>query len=96
MTLHDFRKSLAEPAPPPGLTQAAAALWWDARGDWARAHDCAQRQDDAEGALVHAYLHRKEGDIPNALYWYRRSGRPAATATLAQEWEMLVVELAYA
>ena len=51
------------------------ALWWDARGDWKRAHEIAQDVSDADGAWVHAYLHRKEGDLGNAAYWYRRAGR---------------------
>lgn len=86
MTIDDFRRSLDASAPPPGLGLALEGLWWDARGDWDRAHACAQRQDDPSGAWVHAYLHRKEGDQPNAGYWYRRAGRPHATATLEEEW----------
>jgi hypothetical protein len=93
MTLEDFRASLATPAPPPGLPPALAGLWWDAKDDWARAHDCAQDQDDAAGSLVHAYLHRKEGDLSNAAYWYRRAGRPVAAGPLAAEWESLAAEL---
>ncbi len=90
MDLAAFMASLAGTAPPAGLSLAAQALWWDAKGDWARAHDCAQEQDDSEGAWVHAYLHRREGDAANAGYWYRRAGKPPATAALAQEWEAIV------
>jgi len=93
MDIAAFRRSLDQPAPPPGLSPAAQALWWDARGDWDRAHDCAQEQDDAAGAAVHAYLHRKEGDLGNAAYWYRRAGRRVATATLAEEWDALAGEM---
>jgi hypothetical protein len=85
-----FTASLAEDEPPAGLSLAARALWWDAKGDWARAHECAQEQDDPEGAWVHAYLHRREGDAANAGYWYRRAGKPMPTAALAQEWEAIV------
>jgi hypothetical protein len=92
MDVDAFRASLAGAAPPPGLPLAVAGLWWDAKGDWNRAHDCAQEQDDAEGAAVHAYLHRKEGDLSNAGYWYRRAGRPVARGTLQQEWEALAAE----
>ena len=74
MDLQTFKNSLANPEPPPGLTPALAALWWDAKGDWETAHQRAQERDDAAGAHVHAYLHRKEGDQPNANYWYRRAG----------------------
>ncbi|MCW3477079.1 hypothetical protein [Limobrevibacterium gyesilva] len=90
MDIAAFRHSLVQAAPPEGLSLALQGLWWDARGDWNRAHACAQDQDDAEGAAVHAYLHRKEGDLPNARYWYARAGRPVAAGTLEQEWASLV------
>jgi hypothetical protein len=62
------------------------ALWWDARDDWERAHDLVQADEAVrECAWVHAYLHRKEGDLSNAAYWYRRSGHPVATGSLDQE-----------
>ena len=94
MEVGAFRATLAEVAPPAELGLAAQALWWDARGDWKKAHECAQAQDDASGAAVHAYLHRVEGDLANAGYWYRRAGRPARTDALAAEWQALVTELA--
>lgn len=68
------------------------ALWLDGRGDWTGAHEIAQQIDDREGALVHAYLHRKEGDASNAAYWYRRAGRPTATGPFTAEWESMVRE----
>ncbi len=86
MDFQTFKRSVASREPPDGLGAAARALWWDAKGDWQRAHECAQTQNDAAGAWVHAYLHRKEGDTANADYWYRRAGKPAATASLAEEW----------
>src|SRR5580658_2003870 len=76
MTLDDFRLSLTATEPPAGLTHALAGLWWDARGDWTRAHESAQQDEGVEGAWVHAYLHRKEGEQSNAAYWYRRAGKP--------------------
>ena len=85
-----FRDSLANPEPPPGLTPALAALWWDGKGDWEAAHQRTQERDDAAGAHVHAYLHRKEGDQPNANYWYRRAATNPSTLTLDGEWEELV------
>lgn len=89
----DFHHSLAGPAPPPGLSLALQGLWWDAKGDWQQAHRCAQDQDDATGAAVHAFLHRREGDLANAGYWYARAGRAMPKATLEQEWQALVAEL---
>lgn len=75
------------------MSLALQALWWDARGDWEKAHQCAQQRDDQSGMRVHAYLHRKEGDQSNAAYWYRRCCVPPSTATLDQEWEELAAEL---
>ena len=92
MTIDDFRTSLAAKTPP-SLSLALQALWWDGKGDWTRAHECAQAQDDGEGAWVHAYLHRKEGDLGNADYWYRRAGRTRPAVSLGQEWEEVVSEL---
>jgi hypothetical protein len=75
MTLDEFRQSLSATEPPAGLTHALAGLWWDAKGDWKRAHDSAQQDEGVEGSWVHAYLHRKEGDQGNAAYWYNRAGK---------------------
>ena len=75
MTLDEFRQSLSATEPPAGLTHALAGLWWDANGDWTRAHESAQQDEGVEGSWVHAYLHRKEGDQGNAAYWYNRAGK---------------------
>jgi len=86
MDLDEFTSSLSQPQPPAALSLALQALWWDAKGNWDKAHQCAQERDDAAGMRVHAYLHRKEGDAANAGYWYRRVGEAPATTTLAEEW----------
>jgi hypothetical protein len=93
MDVAAFRESLTDAEPPPGLSLALQALWWEGRGDWQRAHKCAQAQADDAGNAVHAYLHRKEGDLDNAGGWYRRAGRTMPTGSLEQEWEALVAEL---
>jgi hypothetical protein len=67
MTLDDFHKSLTAAKPPAELTLALTGLWWDAKGDWKRAHESAQQDEGPEGSWVHAYLHRKEGDQGNAV-----------------------------
>ena len=90
MTLEDFRQSLAENEPPPGLTHALAGLWWDAKGDWTQAHESAQQDEGVEGSWVHAYLHRKEGDEHNAEYWYSRAGKPVCLEKLDSEWDSIV------
>ena len=89
MDLPTFKGSVSFEAPPEGLSLALRALWWDAKGDWDKAHECAQAQEDEAGAWVHAYLHRKEGDASNAGYWYRHGGKAAATVSLAEEWEAI-------
>jgi hypothetical protein len=80
----------AADAPPAGLGRALGALWVDARGDWEQAHRLAQSARGADGAWVHAYLHRKEGDLANASYWYRRAGRAVSGAALGDEWAEIV------
>jgi hypothetical protein len=72
---------------------ALLALWWDGKGDWDKAHEIAQDVAGADGAWVHAYLHRKEGDLGNAAYWYRRAGRGVGSGDLRVEWEGIVGEM---
>jgi len=90
MNAVEFRESLLLEAPPERLPAALAALWWDAKGDWARAHGLVDEMETAEGMAVHAYLHRKEGSAANAEYWYQRAGRRFHRETLAEEWVALV------
>lgn len=89
----DFRASLAEAAPDQALSPPLKALWWAAKGDWDKAHGIAQDGDDASSAWVHAYLHRVEGDLGNAGYWYRRANQPVAKDALESEWERIVAAL---
>ncbi len=96
MTFAELQESIIrETAPPEGASPVVQALWHDARGDWKRAHECVQDDTSREGSWVHAYLHRKEGDLGNAGYWYARAGKkkPAAGVTLADEWASLAREL---
>ena len=90
MTYEDLEASLRSTAPPPHLSDVLRALWYDRRGDWPRAHQIAQAVNDANGAWVHAYLHRKEGDIANADYWYHHAGKTRPEISLDAEWEHLV------
>jgi hypothetical protein len=94
MTAVEFRESLRGDGPPEGLTAPLAALWWDAKGDWARAHGLVDELETAEGMAVHAYLHRKEGAASNANYWYERAGRQFHRAAHKDEWAALVEGLA--
>jgi hypothetical protein len=91
--MSDFRASLSGTAPAPHLEPALAALWWAAKGEWDKAHKIFQDEDTASAAWVHAYLHRVEGDLGNAGYWYRQAGQPAAKDSLEAEWERIVSAL---
>lgn len=93
MTLTDFKATLAAPAPPAALSAVLTALWHDARGDWEAAHRVAQDVDGPDGAWIHAYLHRKEGDEANAGYWYRRAGKSIASGPLDAEWASIATAL---
>ena len=93
MTFKVFQSSLKERTPPADLPPLLEALWYDARGDWDRAHNIAQDVHSSDGSWIHAYLHRKEGDLGNAGYWYRRAGRPVADGSLEEEWEQIATAL---
>src|SRR5438045_5903794 len=92
MTLEEFRTTLKQSSAP-ALAPALRALWHDGRGEWDAAHAVAQDIEDATGAWVHAYLHRKEGDSGNAAYWYHRAEQPVASDSLSAEWERIVAAL---
>lgn len=78
---------------PESWPQALQALWYDKKGDWEKAHQITQNASDPDSAWVHAYLHRKEGDLINARYWYKRSGQPEFKEELKQEWEQIARDL---
>jgi hypothetical protein len=88
MTVEEFAASDGS-----AFSGALLALWLDAKGDWEKAHGIAQDVAGPDGAWVHAYLHRKEGDLGNAGYWYRRAGRVVATGDSRSEWEGIVGEM---
>jgi hypothetical protein len=93
VSMTDFRASLSAASPAPDLSPPLAALWWAAKGNWEKAHTIVQDDESAEAAWVHAYLHRVEGDLGNAGYWYRRANQPAAADSLDAEWERIVSAL---
>jgi hypothetical protein len=85
-----FHRSLAASAPPPNLSDALQSLWWAGKNDWDRAHKIVMDSSGVESAWVHAYLHRVEGDLGNANYWYRAACRPPAEGPLPAEWNAIV------
>ncbi|OQW94410.1 MAG: hypothetical protein BWK79_06025 [Beggiatoa sp. IS2] len=90
MTLEEFKISLTQETPPGGSSDVLQALWQDGKGHWDTAHRLAQSVNNAQGAWVHAYLHRKEGDLGNAAYWYAHAGKTMPLLSLTEEWEYLV------
>jgi hypothetical protein len=90
MTLDDFKRSLSETSPPEGLDLYLESLWHDAHGHWHKAHNLIQDKDDRRANSIHAYLHRKEGDLGNATYWYHRAGISMPKHSLEEEWCDLV------
>ena len=90
MNFLTFKKSLHDNEPPSTCSETLQALWYDGQGDWNKAHDIAQDISGPTGALIHAYLHRKEGDNYNAQYWYRNAGEELPSISLEDEWMELV------
>jgi hypothetical protein len=86
VTMAGLWSTLSNAAPDGKLTPPLAALWWAAKGDWDAAHKIVQDESDANSAWVHAYLHRVEGDLSNAGYWYRQANQPVAKDSLESEW----------
>lgn len=89
MTIEDFLLSIKESKPPQDISLNLQALWYDARGEWERAHEIVQETGGLEGDWIHAYLHRKEGDLGNASYWYSRIGKTHPSKDLDEEWKDL-------
>ena len=94
MNLLEFKNSLAADTPPTDLRPALQAMWQDAKGNWAAAHELLQQgEGEPDCDWVHAYLHRKEGDAGNAAYWYRRSSKPVFNGSLEEEWAAISTAL---
>jgi len=93
MTYDEFIKTIDDEKPSPKLSETLISLWWDQKGDWNTAHTVAQEIPTEQGSAVHAYLHREEGDLWNADYWYSRAGRMRPDIPLEAEWKLLVEEM---
>ncbi|MCA9060219.1 MAG: hypothetical protein KDA85_17040 [Planctomycetaceae bacterium] len=80
MTIDELLKSAqTDHAPPAGLSAELQALWHTKADLWDTAHEIAQEIHSSMGSWIHALLHLVEGDVGNAGYWFRRSGRPTRT-----------------
>jgi hypothetical protein len=93
MTFDDFLASVDRDAnPPAGLSAPLRALWLAQKGRWDDSHDVVNDLPTSMGSWIHAYLHRIEGDLGNAAYWYARAGRGAIRTrdNLDGEWRDLV------
>ena len=86
MTLAEFKASMKQAKPLASLAPALAALWWAGKDEWDKAHRIVMNEGSKDCAWVHAYLHRREGDLDNARYWYRQAGRSVATGSVPEEW----------
>jgi hypothetical protein len=93
MTFDKFLESIANDHPPTDLSDTLISLWWDKKGDWDLAHSIAQDIPTRQGSVVHAYLHREEGVLWNADYWYSRAGRIRPDVPLEEEWRDLAEEM---
>ena len=88
-----FRETLKNSQPEADWSPYLQALWYDAKGFWDKAHALIEHLPDQDASLLHAYLHRREGDDGNARYWYARAGTRPFTGSMEEEWESLVTRL---
>ena len=93
MKRNDFKTSVKKQSPNEKLPKALVALWWQKKGDWDKAHTIVQSDKTDDGAWVHGLLHREEGDLGNASYWYSRANKLMPEETIENEWELIVSEL---
>ena len=93
MTLNEYLESIQNEQPSSELSETLRSLWWDKKGDWDTAHAIAQEIPTAQGSAVHAYLHREEGVLWNADYWYSRADRIRPDIPLEEEWQQLAEEM---
>jgi hypothetical protein len=93
MNFETFQKSIKATTPPANISLYLLAMWYDANGNWDKAHSMIDNLNDATACWVHAYLHRKEGDKGNANYWYSRADKKMPSVSLPEEWENIVKAL---
>jgi len=90
MLLEAFRSSLSLPVPPSDFSLHEQALWFAGNGNWEKAHQIVQEMNDRLSSRIHAFLHRQEGDLSNAKYWYSKAFAALPELSIEEEWEDLV------
>ena len=85
MNYNNFIKLTKESKPPDILSGIELALWYAIKNNWDMAHNIVQDINTNTASWIHAYLHRLEGDLSNANYWYNRAGKKCSTETLQFE-----------
>lgn len=90
MNVTSFKESLTADEPPAGIPVYLQALWYDGKGNWGKAHELIQDEVDKKASWIHAYLHRKEGDVWNADYWYGKANKKRPSFSPDEEWTELV------
>ena len=93
MNFAAFKQTIQLQKPPALNSPHLLAMWYDAREDWEAAHHIIQDLHDRNASLIHAYLHRKEGDTFNAGYWYSKAGSSMPDQSIEKEWETIVIQL---
>ena len=96
MTTADLARSAqTDDSPPAGITSAQKALWLVKAGRWHDSHELCNDIPGTAGSWIHAYLHREEGDLGNAAYWYHRADKdvPDQSLSLEDEWAQITSAL---
>ena len=94
MNLAKFKQLLQEGgSPPQSMSDTLKALWYDNNENWHTAHEIIQDIQSSDAFWIHAYLHRKEGDLGNALYWHNKAGQKKSEEELEKEWEQIAQHL---
>ncbi len=89
------RSAMHDMQPPAGLNAVGECLWYARAGQWDKAHDLCQDLPGQTGSWIHAWLHREEGDLGNAGYWYSRARKemPGKNVSMEDEWMAIADEL---
>ena len=85
MNYKSFIELIKESKPPSSLKGIYLGLWYAKKNNWDLAHNIVQDINTDTASWIHAYLHRVEGDIGNANYWYNRAGKKSSTESLEIE-----------